>query len=48
MRTPLSLIELGVLERGIEELVGAPVDLVAEATLRPELRKRVEAEAVVL
>lgn len=48
MRTPLSLIELGVLERGIEELVGAPVDLVAEATLRPELRERVEAEAVVL
>ena len=48
MNQPLSLLELGALERRIGELVGAPVDLVPEEALRPDLRQRVLAEAVQL
>ena len=48
MHRPLSLLELGGLERRIGDLVGAPVDLVPEEALRPDLRQRVFAEAVQL
>lgn len=48
MDRPLSLLELGALERRIEDLVGVPVDLVPEEALRPDLRQRVLAEAVQL
>lgn len=45
---PLSLMELGRLERRISELVHADVDLVPESALRPDLRSRVLEEAVAL
>lgn len=48
MHTPMSLMRLGALERQLSELVGLPVDLVPDATLRPEFRERVLAEAVAL
>lgn len=48
MARPLSLLELGSLERQIGDLVGAEVDLVPEAALRPDLRDRVLSEAVPL
>ncbi len=48
MGQPLSLMELGRLEQRLAEAIGAPVDLVPDATLRPDLRERVLAEAVVL
>ena len=48
MNHPLSLIELGTLERRIGDLVGADVDLVPEAALRPDLRERALSEAVPL
>lgn len=48
MAKPLSLMQLGRLERQIADLLEAPVDLVPESTLRLDLRERVYAEAVSL
>lgn len=48
MGAPLSLMQLGALERSISELVGAPVDLVPDTALRPEFADRILAEAVAL
>ncbi|MDN5768996.1 MAG: nucleotidyltransferase domain-containing protein [Humibacillus sp.] len=48
MGVPLSLMELGRLEQRLAHAIGAPVDLVPDATLRPDLRDRVLAEAVAL
>jgi predicted nucleotidyltransferase len=48
MGTPLSLLELGALERRLSELLGAHVDLIPASALRPGLRDRVLAEAVSL
>lgn len=48
MGAPLSLMELGRLERRLADAIGAPVDLVPESALRPDLRERVLAEAVAL
>lgn len=48
MGRPMSLMELGRLERRLAEALGAPVDLVPDAALRPDLRDRILAEAVVL
>jgi hypothetical protein len=48
MGTPMGLMELGALERRLSELLGAPVDLIPSAALRPDLRDRVLAEAVTL
>lgn len=46
MDSPLSLMQLGELERRISDVLGTPVDLVPESALRPEFRDRVLAEAV--
>ncbi len=48
MRQPLSLMQLGRLEQQVSELLDAPVDLVPESALRPDLRERVYSEAVSL
>ena len=48
MGTPMGLMELGALERRLSELLGAPVDLIPAAALRPDLRDRVLAQAVSL
>ncbi len=48
MGVPLSLMELGRLEQRLADVIGAPVDLVPDAALRPDLRDRVLAEAVAL
>ena len=48
MGTPLSLMELEALQQQVSSLLGVPVDLVPETSLRPELRDRVLAEAVAL
>lgn len=48
MGVPLSLMELGRLEQRLAHAIGAPVDLVPDAALRPALRGRVLAEAVAL
>ena len=48
MDTPMGLMELGALERRLSELLGADVDLIPAAALRPDLRGRVLAEAVTL
>jgi predicted nucleotidyltransferase len=48
MATPLSLLELGRLERRVASAVGASVDLVPEGSLRPEIRRVVLGEAVAL
>lgn len=48
MTKPLSLMQLGRLERQIADLLDAPVDLVPGSALRPDLRERVYAEAVSL
>jgi uncharacterized protein len=48
MSTPMGLMELGALERRLSDLLGAPVDLIPAAALRPDLRDRVLAEAVTL
>lgn len=45
---PLSLLQLGRLEQQIADLLDAPVDLVPESALRPDLRERVQSEAVTL
>ena len=48
MTKPLSLMELGQLEQQIADLLDAPVDLVPESALRPDLRERVFSEALPL
>lgn len=48
MKQPLSLLELGLVETQIAQLLAADVDLVPEGSLRPDLRSRVLAEAVLL
>lgn len=48
MGAPMGLMELGTLERRLSVLLGAPVDLIPTAALRPDLRDRVLAEAVTL
>ena len=48
MGAPMGLVELGTLERRLSVLLGAPVDLIPAAALRPDLRDRVLAEAVAL
>lgn len=48
MGTPMGLMELRALERRLSELLGAPVDLIPSAALRPDLRDRVLAQAVPL
>jgi len=48
MTKPLSLMQLGRLEQQVSELLDAPVDLVPESALRPDLRERVYSEAVSL
>ena len=48
MTKPLSLMQLGRLEQQIADLLDAPVDLVPESALRPDLRERAFSEAVSL
>ena len=48
MRRPLSLMQLGTLEQRLAELVGVTVDLVPDTAIRPVLRDRILAEAVLL
>ena len=48
VRRPLSLMELGRLEDELSAVVGVPVDLVPEGSLRPALRDRAVDEAVPL
>jgi hypothetical protein len=48
MGTPMSLMELGALERRLAELLSAEVDLIPASALRPDVRDRVLAEAVTL
>ncbi|WP_062202811.1 nucleotidyltransferase family protein [Demequina salsinemoris] len=48
MREPLSLMQLSAVERELSALVGVKVDLVAESSLRDDLRDRILDEAVPL
>lgn len=48
MRRPLSLMELGALEARLSALLGVPVDLVPESSLKPAVRSRATTEAVPL
>lgn len=48
MGTPLSLMQLGELERRLSEVLDSRVDLVPDSVLRPEFRDRALAEAVAL
>ncbi|MGL4176458.1 MAG: nucleotidyltransferase domain-containing protein [Dermatophilaceae bacterium] len=48
MKQPLSLMQLGRLEKRLTDLLGTSVDLVTESALRPDLRERVLSEAVAL
>ena len=48
MDRPLSLLQLGVMERDVSRLLGCPVDIVPDSALRPEQRDRIQAEAVAL
>ncbi|MGL5863607.1 MAG: nucleotidyltransferase family protein, partial [Phycicoccus sp.] len=48
MKRPLSLMQLGRLEKRLTDLLGIPVDLVPESALRPDLRERALSEAVAL
>lgn len=48
MTKPLSLMQLGRLEQQVADLLDAPVGLVPESALRPDLRERVCSEAVLL
>lgn len=48
MHRPLSLMQLGALEERLTELVGVTVDLVPDTAIRPALRDRILAEAVML
>lgn len=43
-----SLLDLGGLIADLEDLLGCPVDIVTEDELRPHVRERVLADAVVL
>jgi DNA polymerase beta domain protein region len=45
---PPSLFTLARAERGLEDLLGAPVDLVPDDAIRPDLRERILGEAVPL
>ena len=45
---PLSMMQLGALEREVSQVVGSQVDLVPDNALRPEFRDRILAEAVAL
>jgi hypothetical protein len=42
----ISLLDVAGIERQISEMLGRPVELVEEGTLKPRVRKSVEAEAV--
>ena len=42
----LSILDIVGIEQRIAELLGYPVDLIEEGTLKPRVRKNVEAEAV--
>jgi predicted nucleotidyltransferase len=44
----LGLLGLGRLRAALEEIVGAPVDIVPAADLKPQVRPRVERESVAL
>jgi predicted nucleotidyltransferase len=48
MGVPLSLMQLGALERQLMSILGTEVDLVPDSVLRPEFRDRALAEAVPL
>ena len=48
MGEPLSLMELGRLEQRLVDAIGAPVDLVPDSAIRPDLRERVLEQAVAL
>ena len=48
MGDPLSLMELGRLEQRLAAAIGIPVDLVPDSAIRPDLRERILAEAVLL
>jgi predicted nucleotidyltransferase len=48
MGKPLSLMQLGGLERDLEAILGVQVDLLPDSALRPDLRDRIVAEAVPL
>lgn len=48
MGRPLSLLELGRLERELTDLLGVEVDAVPESALHPQLKERALAEAVAL
>ncbi|BAW92044.1 nucleotidyltransferase domain protein [Actinomyces sp. Chiba101] len=45
---PLSLLTLAHAERGLQGLLGAPIDLVPDNAIRPDLRERILSEAVPL
>ncbi len=42
----ISLLDVAGIERQISQMLGRPVELVEEGTLKPRVRKNVEAEAV--
>jgi uncharacterized protein len=42
----ISLLDIAGIERQISQMLGRPVELVEEGTLKPRVRKNVEAEAV--
>ncbi len=48
MGRPLSLMELGELERQLSEALQAPVDILPDTALRPPMRERILAEAIKL
>ncbi|WNM23540.1 nucleotidyltransferase domain-containing protein [Demequina capsici] len=48
MREPLSLMQLSAVENELSRLLGLQVDLVAESSLRPDLREGIVNEAVPL
>ncbi len=48
MGTPLSLMQLGALERQLSDVLDTEVDLVPDSALRPEFRERALTEAVSL
>jgi uncharacterized protein len=42
----ISLLDIAGIERHISEMLGHPVELVEEGTLKPRVRKNVDAEAI--
>jgi predicted nucleotidyltransferase len=42
----ISLLDVAGIEIQLSELLGQPVDLIEEGTLKPRVRRTVEAEAV--